>query len=149
MVVLVAVSVAIICLNLLNQWVALQIATGQELTGAVGPVGADAFAGLFADMHRSGFLIAQMFFGLWLLPLGYLVLRSGWFPRVLGALLIVGGVGYVVDLLVQFLAPGTADTIELFVVAPAAVGELWLVAWLLVKGVPVPAPAPRAQALTG
>jgi len=149
MVVLVAVSVAIICLNLLNQWVALQVATGQELAGAVGLVGADAFAGLFADMHRSGFLIAQMFFGLWLLPLGYLVFRSGWFPRVLGVLLIVGGVGYVVDLFVQFLAPGIADTIELFVVAPAAVGELWLVAWLLVKGVPVPAPAPRAQALTG
>jgi hypothetical protein len=42
-----------------------------------------------------------------------------------------------------------ADTIELFVVAPAAVGGLWLVAWLLVKGAPVPAPAPRAQALTG
>jgi hypothetical protein len=100
-------------------------------------------------MHRSGFLIAQMFFGLWLLPLGYLVLRSGWFPRVLGVLLIVGGVGYVVDLFVQFLAPGIADTIELFVVAPAAVGELWLVVWLLVKGVPAPAPAPRAQALTG
>jgi hypothetical protein len=58
-------------------------------------------------------------------------------------------IGYVVDLFVQFLAPGIADTIELFVVAPAAVGELWLVAWLLVKGVPVPAPAPRAQALTG
>ena len=57
--------------------------------------------------------------------------------------------GYVVDLFVQFLAPVIADTIELFVVAPAAVGELWLVAWLLVKGVPVPAPAPRAQALTG
>jgi Domain of unknown function (DUF4386) len=149
MVVFVAVSVAIICLNLLNQWVALQVATGQTLAGAVGPAGADALAGLFADMHRSGYLIAQMFFGLWLLPLGYLVLRSGWFPKVLGVLLIVGGVGYVVDLFVQFLAPGVAEVIEAFVVAPAAVGELWFVAWLLVKGVPVAEPAPRVQALAG
>lgn len=79
--------------------------------------------GLFADMHSSGYLIAQMFFGLWLLPLGYLV-----------------------DLFVQFLAPGIAEGVEPFVVTPAAVGELSLVVWLLVKGVRVvergtPAPA--------
>jgi Domain of unknown function (DUF4386) len=147
MVLFVAVSVAIICLNLLNQWVALQVATGVGLASALGPAGADAVTGLFADMHRDGFLIAQLFFGLWLLPLGYLVLRSGWFPKVLGVLLIVGCFGYLVDLFAQFLAPGIADGIEPFVVAPAAVGELAFIAWLLVKGVPVPAPAPRDQAL--
>jgi hypothetical protein len=81
MVVFVAVSVAIICLNLLNQWVTLQVATGEGLATALGPAGSDALTGLFADMHRGGYLIAQMFFGLWLLPLGYLVLRSGWFQR--------------------------------------------------------------------
>jgi hypothetical protein len=68
-------------------------------------------------------------------------------PKVLGVLLIVGCLGYLVDLFVQFLAPGIADSIELFVVAPAAVGELSFIAWLLVKGVPVPEPAPRVQAL--
>ena len=103
--------------------------------------------GLFADMHRSGYLIAQMFFGLWLVPLGYLVLRSGWFPKVLGVLLIVGCFGYLLDLFLQFLAPGVAEGIELVVVAPAAVGELVFVAWLLVKGVPVPEPVPPARAL--
>jgi Domain of unknown function (DUF4386) len=147
MVVFVAVSVAIVCLNLLNQWVALQVATGEELASALGPAGAAALTGLFADMHRSGYLIAQMFFGLWLVPLGYLVLRSGWFPKVLGVLLIVGCFGYLVDLFLQFLAPGVAEGIELVVVAPAAVGELLFVAWLLVKGVPVPEPAPPARAL--
>jgi hypothetical protein len=147
MVVFVAVSVAIICLNLLNQWIALQVATGEGLAGALGPAGADGLASLFADMHRGGYLIAQMFFGLWLVPLGYLVLRSGWFPKVLGVLLIVGCFGYLVDLFVQFLAPGVAEGIEPVVVAPAAVGELSFIAWLLVKGVPVPEPAPPVQAL--
>ena len=147
MVVFVAVSVAIVCLNLLNQWVALQVATGEELASALGPAGAAALTGLFADMHRSGYLIAQMFFGLWLVPLGYLVLRSGWFPKVLGVLLIVGCFGYLVDLFLQFLAPGVAEGSELVVVTPAAVGELLFVAWLLVKGVPVPEPAPPARAL--
>ena len=137
MVVIVAVSVAIICLNLLNQYTALQIATTE---------GSDALAGLFADMHASGYLIAQIFFGLWLLPLGYLVYRSGFFPRAIGVLLAIGCFGYLADTFVQFLAPGMAESVEPFVLAPAAVGELSLVVWLLVKGVRVvesraPAPA--------
>lgn len=137
MVVIVAVSVAIICLNLLNQFMALQVAIGE---------GSDALAGLFADMHAAGYLIAQIFFGLWLLPLGYLVYHSGFFPRAIGVLLAIGCFGYLADTFVQFLAPGIAESVEPFVVAPAAVGELSLVVWLLVRGVRVverrtPAPA--------
>jgi hypothetical protein len=138
MVVIVAVSVGIICLNLLNQYMALQVATGE---------GADALAGQFADMHAAGYLIAQIFFGLWLLPLGYLVYRSGFFPRVIGVLLAMGCFGYLADTFVRFLAPGIAESVEPIAVAPAAVGELSLVVWLLVKGVRVverratPAPA--------
>ena len=137
MVVIVAVSVAIICLNLLNQFMALQVATGG---------GSDALAGQFAEMHAAGYLIAQIFFGLWLLPLGYLVFRSGFFPKAIGVLLAIGCFGYLADTFVQFLAPGIAASVEPFVVAPAAIGELSLVVWLLVKGVRVaerrtPAPA--------
>ena len=145
MVVLVAVSVAIMSLNLLNQWIALRVATGQEL--GFGPGGSDALTGLFADMHHFGYLIAQMFFGLWLLPLGYLVVRSGWFPKALGVLLMVGAVGYVVDLFGRFLAPGPAETIGPIVLAPAAIGELSFVAWLLIKAVPAEEPAARIPAL--
>jgi hypothetical protein len=130
MVVIVAVSVAIICLNLLNQYTALTLATRE--------VPVDALAGLFADMHTAGYLIAQVFFGLWLLPLGYLVYRSDAFPKALGVLLAIGCVGYLIDTFTTFLAPGVADRIEWLVVAPAAAGELWLVAYLLVKGVRVP-----------
>jgi Domain of unknown function (DUF4386) len=143
MVVIVAVSVAIICLNLLNQYEALQVATGEaSLSGAVG---SDALAALFTDMHANGYLIAQMFFGLWLLPLGYLVYRSGYVPKVLGVLLVVGCAGYLVDLFTHFLAPEVAESLEPLVVAPAAIGELSLVVWLLVRGVRVAerrAPAP-------
>ena len=140
MVTLVAVSVAIMCLNLLNQFVALSIATGEEYSSAFGPAGADALTALFADMQHNGFLIAQMFFGLWLLPLGYLVVRSGYVPKVLGVLLAAGGVGYLVDLFARFLAPGVAERISSFVLAPAVVGEVSFVAWLLVKSVRVPEP---------
>ena len=138
MVTLVAVSVAIMCLNLLNQLVALSIATDGDYASALGPAGSDALAALFAEMQHDGFLIAQMFFGLWLLPLGYLVVRSGYVPRVLGVLLALGGVGYLVDLLARFLALGAAERISPFVLAPALAGEVAFVAWLLVKAVRVP-----------
>jgi Domain of unknown function (DUF4386) len=138
MVVIVAVSVAIICLNLLNQYTALALATGEGSATAFGSAGSDALAGLFADMHTAGYLIAQIFFGLWLLPLGYLVLRSDAFPKALGFLLMLGCLGYLIDTFTWSLAPGVAERIEWLVVAPAAVGELWLVAYLLVKGVRVP-----------
>ena len=138
MVVIVAVSVAIICLNLLNQYTALTLATGG---------GSDALAGVFADMQTAGYLIAQIFFGLWLLPLGYLVYRSDAFPKALGVLLMVGCLAYLIDTFTWFLAPGVAERVEWIVLAPAAAGELWLVAYLLVKGVRVsqrPALVPAA-----
>jgi Domain of unknown function (DUF4386) len=141
MVVIVAVSVAIMCLNLLNQWVALQVATDRAF-GA----GSDALVGLFAGMHHDGYLIAQIFFGLWLLPLGYLVLRSGWFPAWIGVLLIAGCFGYLVDTFATFLAPSTADAIEAIVLAPAAIGELSFVAYLLIRGVRVREEEPLALA---
>src|ERR687892_954329 len=142
MVVFVAVAVGIISLNLLNQFTALQVATGS----AFGGTESDALTGLFAGMPHDGYLIAQIFFGLWLAPLGYLVIRSGWFPKAIGVLLIVGCFGYLADTFARFLAPGVADAIEPFLV-PAAIGELSFVVWLLVKGVPAGAPRVAQPAL--
>ena len=146
MVTFVAVSVAIQSLNLLNQKAALTIATGQEHTGAFGPAGSDQLTMLFADMQHDGYLIAQTYFGLWLLPLGYLVVRSGYFPKVLGVLLVIGCFGHLVDVFARFLAPDFGANISLFVMTPAAVAELSFIAWLLVKAVRVPEPD-RAQAV--
>jgi len=81
---------------------------------------------------------SQMFFALWLLPLGYLVVRSGYFPRVLGYLLVVACLGYLVDLFAYFLAPGIEGSVLPFSAAAGAIGELAFMAWLLVKGARVP-----------
>ena len=88
-----------------------------------------------------------MLFGLWLLPLGYLVVKSGYFPKALGVVLMIGSVGYLADLFAHFLIPAVAESITLFLLAPAAVGELWLVAWLLVKAVRVPERETRVPAI--
>jgi len=147
MVTFVAVSVAIMCLNLLNQFVALSIATGDGSSSVFGAAGSDELAMLFVDMHHDGYLIAQMFFGLWLLPLGYLVVTSGYFPKTLGVVLAIGCFCYLADVFVHFLTPTISVRISPFLLTPAAVGELWLVAWLLVKAVRVPEREARLPAI--
>ena len=84
-------------------------------------------------------LVAQIFWGLWLLPLGALAFRSGFVPRVIGVLLAVAGAGYFIDSMTQLLSPGFP-----VVSVVTFVGELALTLWLLIKGVsaerrPVPA----------
>ena len=144
MVVFVAVSVAIGCATLLNQYTALTIATGENVTSVFDEAGSDALAMLFLQMP--GGLFAGMFFGLWLLPLGYLVIRSGYFPKVLGVLLIVGCAGWLTNIFTHLLVPDPAGGIDATTTFVASIAELAFVAWLLVKGVRVAAPQSRQPA---
>ncbi|SCG62333.1 DUF4386 domain-containing protein [Micromonospora halophytica] len=137
MVTFVAVSVAIQSLSLLHQYTALTIVTGEDYTRAFGPAGSAQLTMLFADMQTNAYLIAQVYFGLWLLPLGYLVVRSGYFPKALGVLLMIGCCGHLVDMFARFLAPGLGADISPFAMVPAAVAELSFIAWLLTRGVRV------------
>ncbi len=79
--------------------------------------------------------VAAIFFGLWLIPMGYIALTSGLMPKWLGRTLIVGGLGYVASALVNY---GVADTPRWLVeglTIPATVGEFWMIGYLLIKGV--------------
>lgn len=143
MVVFVAVSVAIQCLNMVHQFAALLVATDVSYAAALGPKGSDSLVLLLTDMHHYGYLIAQMFFSLWLLPLGYLAYRSGMFPRALGVLLMISCPAYLVDMFAKFLFPSFAPDLSPFVLAPATIGELWMVGYLLVKGVKAAQPDMR------
>lgn len=78
--------------------------------------------------------VGAMFFGLWLIPMGGCVLRSGWMPRPLGWLLIAGGAGYLLGAFIGYLAPEAGAVVEMLAM-PAHVGELWMVGYLLVRGV--------------
>jgi hypothetical protein len=87
-------------------------------------------------MQHYGTLVAQVFFGLWLAPLGYLAYRSWWFPKWLGAVLSLAAVCYLVDLLAAFLTPGVATTIHAVMGAPVpAIAEISMVFFLLIIGV--------------
>ncbi|MEH1125620.1 DUF4386 domain-containing protein [Micromonospora sp. CPCC 206061] len=109
------------------------LATAVEV--AFDPVG-DAPTTVYLQYLLSGNLwgVGAMFFGLWLIPMGFCVLRSGWMPRPLGWVLIGGGVGYLLGAFIVYLAPEARVVAELIAV-PAHVGEFWMVGYLLVSGV--------------
>jgi hypothetical protein len=135
MLVLVALATGILCLNAVFEFESLRVATDSSYAAAFGVAGSNALVLLLLDTQHYGTLSAQVFFGLWLVPIGYLAYRSTLFPRWLGALLIVGGVCYLVDLLAAFLAPAFGRQIHAFIVVPCAVAEISMVVYLLAVGV--------------
>jgi Domain of unknown function (DUF4386) len=135
MLILVALATGIICLNAVFQFEAMQVATGNNYTTAFGVAGSNAIVLLLLDMQHYGTLIAQVFFGLWLIPLGYLITKSGMFHKWLGIVLIAGGVCYIIDLLAAFLLPDFGQKIHGFVTIPSAIAEISMVFYLLIVGV--------------
>ncbi len=87
--------------------------------------------GMLFDLHLAGTNIASLFWGLWLFPLGFLVIKSGYMPVILGILLIIAGVGYVIDSFVYFLTPDFGFIFSDFTFW----GEVTFTLWLLIKGV--------------
>ena len=78
--------------------------------------------------------VGALFFGLWLIPMGACVLLSKAMPRALGWILIVGGAGYLVNAFVTYLAPDL-DSVAGVLVVPATIGEFWMIAYLLFRGI--------------
>ncbi|MBA7524357.1 hypothetical protein ES705_16494 [subsurface metagenome] len=138
MVSFVLVGSAITCINMLNQFAALLVLNGANYLTVLGTDQLQAQAMLFLKLHEHGIIIAEIFFGLWLFPLGYLVFKSGYFPKVLGRilsiLLIIAGLGYMIDFLIFFLFPNFDVAITQFTFW----GEVLLLLWLLIKGVKIP-----------
>jgi len=131
MVILFLVGVPIAMLNELTQLAILQLLGGADYLKAYPTDQLQALAYLLLRLHDQGLLIAHIFFGLWLLPMGYLVFKSGFIPKIVGVLLVIAGVGYVVQSFAAFL--GYNVNIILF----TGLGELVFLLWLLIKGVNV------------
>jgi hypothetical protein len=132
MVTLVLIAVTITTLNLVNQAAALLVLDGGAWTAAIDPAQREALSMLFMDLHRFGYgVVAQVFFGLWLVPLGVLIWQSRFIPRFVGALLIVAGAGYLVDVVLGAMMATPPIVLSEF----TFVGELVLLGWLLVRGV--------------
>jgi Domain of unknown function (DUF4386) len=135
MVVFAGIGAAITCLNAVFEFEALRAATGAVNLAAFGTADSNALVLLLVDTQHYGLLIASIFMGLWLAPMGYLAYRSGWFPKALGIVLVVGCGCYLVDMLAAFLIPDFGRAIHGLVTIPSAIAEVWMVGYLLVIGV--------------
>lgn len=138
--VMVAVGAGSILLNLTFHVGALVVATDPQYAAALGPAGSDALVGLLLDLHGHGYVLGGIFFGLWLLPVGLVALRSALFPRWLGVLLVVGVVAWLADPVLALGFPQVPAVVRTVVEVPTTVAELTLMLFLLIRGVLRPAP---------
>ena len=120
-------------LNLLNYYFVLQLLKGNYLS-VFGQEQTDALASLFLNAHSLGFTIGIAFLVPHVLILGYLIYRSGYFPKVLGILFCAAGVGYLIDT-VGLLLTTSYTTTPGIIAMTIAIAEIAFPLWLLVKGV--------------
>jgi hypothetical protein len=132
--------------NLFTAVPALLLLGGAGYLAAFEPDQLNALVLLFMDVNAFVIIIWGVLFGFHLLLLGYLVYRSGFWPRLLGILLIVGGIGYLLQSYGHLLAPQFDDILETVVIVLSVPGELAFTVWLLWKGVDVEQWEERASA---
>ena len=137
MVMLALVSVSIQSINLLIQFAAVELLSGASYLTVFAADQLRAQVMFFLNLQNHGIIIAQIFSGLWALPLGFLVYKSGFLPRILGILLMIGAFGFPIDSIQYFLFPRYRAIISLVVIMPAVIGVVSLNLWLLFKGVNV------------
>lgn len=129
-----AVGVAVQCASMLSLMAALSLGDGASRMQVYSAAQLEGLAYLFIGTYKTGFVTAQLFFGTWLFPLGYLVYRSRLLPRLLGVLLMADGVAVLIWFLQALLLPAHPEITYPGLVV-SFVAEVGLSLWLLVMGV--------------
>jgi UPF0716 family protein affecting phage T7 exclusion len=96
-----------------------------------------AMMSLSLRSYASGFNLSLIFFGWFCIIAGYLIFRSGYFPKVIGILILIAGLSYLLNSFSLILAPNLAGRLGYSLMAPVLIGEASLCLWLLLKGVNV------------
>ncbi len=126
-------GVAIYCFSTLNLFASLLLLSGADYLKVFQPDQLQAQAMLFLYIYKNGYMIAQIFFGAWLFPLGYLVFKSGFLPRILGVVLMIHCFTWLLFVFQFFLFPGFVGIT--YVSFPLGfVAEVGLTLWLLIMG---------------
>jgi len=133
MVVLFLVGVPIAMLNAVNHFAASLLSSGADYLVGFTAEQLQALVPFFLELNEYGIYIAYIFWGLWLFPLGYLVFKSGFLPKILGIYLMISCFGYLIDFVTFYFFPNFGVSINMF----TGWAELFLCLWLLIKGVNV------------
>ena len=139
MIALILLQVPLSLLGSANEVAALQFIRGGDFLDVFSKPQRDALALLMINVDRQGVLVSQVFWGLWLLPLGVLIFRSRFLPRLLGLWLMLNGLAYVALSVIGLTAPDFRSA-AFNAATPLMFGELALALWLLVVGVRVRSP---------
>ena len=127
-------GIGVYSINLLNQFAALLLLSGADYLKVFQPDQRQALAMFFLYLYKNGYWIAQIFFGAWLFPLGYLVFKSSFLPRILGIVMMIHFVGWLLTFLQWFLFSGF-NAITYLTYPLGFISEFGLTLWLLVMGV--------------
>jgi hypothetical protein len=137
-VILAVASIPIAFLNELNSIAALVLVRGADFLSLFEKPQREALAMLFLNLHSDGIVVAELFWGLGLVPLALLVYRSRFLPRFLGVWLAIDGLAYVILSLTGVLSPQYYDKVLTYA-QPATLGEVAFMLWLVIKGARPPA----------
>jgi hypothetical protein len=137
MVILIVVSIPMAILNEVNSVAALVLVKGADSLSVFEKPQREALAMLFLNLHGRGLVFCELFWGLWLLPLGYLVYKSRFLPRFLGVWLVLAGFGWVILCFSGVVWPQYADKLNTYL-QPAILGEIAFMLWLVIKGAKPP-----------
>jgi hypothetical protein len=137
MVLLALVGIAVAFANLVHQFAPLILLRGADYLSVFTTSQLEALSLVFLRLHSSGAVVATAFWGLWLFPFGILVVKSGFFPRILGILLMVAGLAYVAFSVTSIVLPEHSRVLSR-VLMPLYFGEVPIIFWLLIRGAQVP-----------
>lgn len=129
------ISVAMFCQNSVNQYAVLDLLVNPNYSEAFKPEQLQALSMFFQNIHIKGYYVNQIFFGMYLLPLGYMIVKSDLVPKIIGYVLILGFLGDMIDFVVYFLFPNADSVLLDNITIPADIGEISLCLWLLIMGV--------------
>lgn len=132
------IQTAVLVANKLNLLNALFLLGDAEYLKTLGPNQLHSLSYLSIKLHEFGFGIGLIFFGIVCLLEGYLIFKSGYFPKTLGILMQVAGLCYLTNSFTLILAPKLANIMFPVILIPPLIAELSLCLWLIFKGVNMP-----------
>jgi len=133
MVILVMVQIPLAFIDALNQIAAFILVRGPDFLSVFDKGQREALAMLFLNLNDQGTVASELFWGLWLFPLGMLVFRSRFLPRVLGVWLILNGFAYLAIFCTGLLVPQYLELVNK-IAFPALLGEVAFAFWLVIMG---------------
>lgn len=131
----VVVQTAIIAVNLLFQMTPLLLLSGENYLNSFEPNQLASLSLLSLNIQALGYAIGLVFFGVYCLIIGYVIIKSAIVPRLIGILYAISGLGYLINSFIMFLSKDFANPLFFYIALPIFIGELSFCLWLLLMGV--------------